>query len=289
MLTFGMEYYKMLEKIKTEMEKARPYLDYVASHQETFNQLVKATNESFGIAQKVAAVSERMDKIFEPLIEYQKLWNQNYLGIANAISEFQIVLEEQVYTLSKQIQREMSVMAKYSQAVEAIYQERLIEKCVENIDYAEEKIEVSSEEITKVYNDVRNAADDPKNWQQKINDVIREWKEKNPVLFSVLVYFILPLIISVIATPIYNAITQNNTQIKDEPSASGNTVCNVTVNQEVTIISTSTNYYYEVEFNDEESGEIKKGWISKRSVKLIEDTSECETNENKTENTEEVS
>lgn len=278
---FGLEKYNNIERVlKLENELYRPFWDIIASQQARYESLTEMVNKNLYINQTVAMLSERMDKKIE---KYQKLFESSNLEMLNYIAEYQDRIYNRYLSMSDAIQNTFSLsndsIYKYSELISSIADNHFLEQCVDKMECHEEKSEVSSEEIDEVYNDLATVAEDSQNWQQRLVEVVTSWKNKNPVIFFILVSVILPIILSIVASPISNAFTQNDTRIKDDPSASGNTICNVSVNQEITIISTTTNYYYEVEFYDEESGKFIKGWISKRSVKLVDGSSECKTSE----------
>lgn len=279
---FGLKYERIIESLsRLEKQLSMPYIDAFVSQLGEYNRLANVLNENLFINQAVAEYSKQMAQIIEPLRKNQELWEQSILAMTSGLAEFQKRINEMYSFPKESIQEALSLtsssLTDYSTIIESITRERVLEQWVERIGIGEENTEVSSEEITEAYDDLTDISNDTRNWQQKLTDVIKKWKDKNPVICFLLVSIVLPLILSVVATPIYNAITSNNARIKDEPSASGNTIYNLSVNQKVTIISTSSNYYYEVEFYDEESGELRKGWLSKRSVKHNESTSESKT------------
>lgn len=285
---FNMGDYKFNEgALEIERALSRVNCDFIVSQQEQYNILARQINDC-NLNLATSFDFGNLNSILEPLMGYREMLKRNNMEIIGCLSDAQNRICEQMSRIWDSIQETLlltsSSLTDFSTIIESINGERILEQWIDKIGNGEENTEVSSEEITEAYDDLTDILNDARNWQQILTDVIRKWREKNLVICFLLVNIVLPLILSVLATPIYNGITSNNASIKDEPSASGNTICNITVNQHITIISTSTNYYYEVEFYDEESGELIKGWLSKRSVKLNEETSESETEE-----TEEVS
>lgn len=125
----------------------------------------------------------------------------------------------------------------------------------------------SSKEITELHNDLQDIAGDNKNWQQRLAEKAGKWKEKNPIIYAVIVQILLPLLLSILASFIYAKVTTPKAAIKDKPSATGNIVYNISINQDVTIID-DTRYYYMVKYYNEETDEKGTGWISKRSIKI---------------------
>lgn len=124
----------------------------------------------------------------------------------------------------------------------------------------------SNEEITELHNDLQDIAADNKNWQQNFAEKINKWKEKNPVIFFLIVQ-ILTVLLSILSNFIFGKITAPKAVIKEEPNAAGDVIYNITINQDVTIID-DTRYYYKVKFYNIETDTTITGWISKRSLEI---------------------
>lgn len=130
----------------------------------------------------------------------------------------------------------------------------------------------SDEEITELSNDIQDIAVDNRNWQQKLAEKAVKWKEKNPVICFFIVYILLALSISIAASFIYGIVTAPKAAIKEEPSATGDVIYNISINQKVTIVD-DIRYYYKIEYYDKETDETVTGWISKRSIEINSDNS----------------
>lgn len=125
----------------------------------------------------------------------------------------------------------------------------------------------SSEEIAEFRDDLQGITVDNRNWQQKIADKVDKWKDKNPVIWVFIVAIIIPLLVSIFANIISGMINVPKAAIKDEPSATGEVIYNITINQDVKIID-DTRYYYKVQYYNKEADTTIIGWVSKRSVEI---------------------
>lgn len=134
----------------------------------------------------------------------------------------------------------------------------------------------SSEEITELHNDLQDVATDKKNWQQNFAEKINKWKGKNPVICFLIVQ-ILAVLLSILSNFIFGKITAPKAAIKEEPSATGEVIYNISINQEVTIID-NARYYYKVQFYIEGNDEPIIGWVSKRSIEINDDATSDEQN-----------
>lgn len=133
----------------------------------------------------------------------------------------------------------------------------------------------SNEEIIEFHKDLQDLDIENKNWQQMLAEKVGKWKDKNPVIYAVIVQILLPLLISIFASFLYAKITTPKAAIKEEPSATGEVIYNITINQDVTIIN-DTRYYYKVLYHNKENDEIIAGWVSKRSLEINDDISSLE-------------
>lgn len=131
------------------------------------------------------------------------------------------------------------------------------------------------EEFKKTLNDL--SAVNEQNWQQKFMTAHDKWKEKNPVysnlikvLFSIFIFIISPYFQTVVA-PI------NTATIRSEPSTQSVTVAIFDQNQRLTVIGDDVPYYYQIEFCNSTTGNVKTGWVSKKSVMIIEEDTIEET------------
>ena len=146
-------------------------------------------------------------------------------------------------------------------------------------DYYNDEAAIRPEEIEEfqvTLNDLSYI--DEKNWQQKIVFAYNKWKEKNPIFARFLIVLIQIFLFSVscyvqtVIAPIAFATIRNG------PNTQAETMAVFDKNQKMIIIDEGVPYYYEIEFPEPATGDIKIGWVSKKSVMVIEeDTIEEET------------
>lgn len=102
-----------------------------------------------------------------------------------------------------------------------------------------------------------------------------KWKERYPLLADLYMQVFLPFIASVLfwlftsgAEAIMASATKN-ARVYDEPFATANVVCNITVNQNITVIG-EIPYYYVVELPNSQAGEEIVGYIYKGNLTIEE-------------------
>ena len=256
------------------------YAELFSLQHQLYSSIADIISENQQLSQYHQELVE-LSSLIGPYKEFKNILKQyNLKNIQNIVQNMHPIKQQMnfpLYNTQTVYNERISSLKGFSDNIESIRSEHLLERCVEEIDSNEENSEISSEEMAEAYNDLTDLSKDTRNWQQKLAYSAQKWKEKNPVICFFLVSMVLAIFNNILSTPFTSAIpSNNNARIKDEPSANGNIIFNLSVNQEVTIISNTTNYYYEIEFYDEETCEWKKGWISKRSVKINKETSESE-------------
>lgn len=141
-----------------------------------------------------------------------------------------------------------------------------------NISKEEVVAEVSTltpEEERDLATNICGALQDKQNWQQRLMAVLLKWKERNPII----AYLVAILISNIIWALIVNAASWTGKTIKaavvrDEPSSSAIGICRIQPSQNVIVIG-DVPYYYLIEFNDPNTNELQRGYISKKSVQAI--------------------
>ena len=122
------------------------------------------------------------------------------------------------------------------------------------------------EEKLELEQAVREIVAEPKNIQQKLKEIWEKFKDKNPVLAwlcAIIAVFIINQALLATATMMRNAL------VRESPSADAQIINNITINQTVVIVGDAP-YYYEIEYEDEETEETNHGWVLKRLVKPID-------------------
>lgn len=152
-------------------------------------------------------------------------------------------------------------------------------------DEAEEETEDVPGEITEeiatpevraeIREDIAKVLTNPEQAQEISRSNYVKWKERHPLLADLYMQVFLPFVASILVwlvTSGIEAVTASatkNARVYDEPSASANVVCNITVNQNITVIG-EVPYYYVVELPNSEAGEETVGYIYKGNLTIEE-------------------
>ena len=142
---------------------------------------------------------------------------------------------------------------------------------VSEIRIADEYPSLSNDEEEQLSQDLAEAINDRKNWQQRFMAVIDVWRKKNPVIACILGAIILELIIQIFFTTFsFTVQVVASAIVRAEPNTSSLKIARVQEAQNVLGIG-EVPYYYQIEFDDPDTQEHLRGYISKRSVKLVLD------------------
>lgn len=149
--------------------------------------------------------------------------------------------------------------------------------------------EVPSEIRTQIAADITEVLSAPENLHTVSQNKYLEWKNERPenaALFWQTLCQIIQTIMVILTfgVTIWQAFTNKDSRVYEEPASTSTVVYNITINNPVTVIG-DVPYYYEVEFPNPETGELVRGYISKRNLTAdaIED---IEVQEDATEATE---
>lgn len=135
-----------------------------------------------------------------------------------------------------------------------------------------EKEDYTDEDYEQINNAVEEVLDaPPENFQTVIKNKVEEFKEKQYlayVMIMVLKNIFWVIIVPMLLGTSQKAVTKTPSAIKEDV---GNKVANAIIpaNTEISIIN-SQPYYYEILYNNEETGEVVIRYIAKKNVKLIE-------------------
>lgn len=146
--------------------------------------------------------------------------------------------------------------------------------------------EVPSEIRTQIAADITEVLSDPENLHTVSQNKYLEWKNKRPenaALFWQTLCQIIQTIMVILTfgVTVWQAFTNKDSRVYEEPTTTSTVVYNITVNNPVTVIG-DVPYYYEVEFPNPETGELVKGFVPKRNLtadvpETTEDQEEEET------------
>lgn len=250
------------------------------STMQAFEEITKLSPTLLSASERIKEQVSKFADLVQPLMEIKSFQDNN---IKNLISEISpIIANVQLLLPNPQglldalnntyLSETIKSMAAFPLTIDnianSLMQTDILEKTIwEYEQTAGVESTTSSEEITELHNDLKDIAVDNKNWQQRLAEKAGKWKEKNPVICFFIVQVLLPLLLSILASFIFAKVTAPKAAIKEEPSATGTVIYNITINQDVTIID-DTRYYYKVEYYSKETNETIIGWISKRSIEV---------------------
>lgn len=140
------------------------------------------------------------------------------------------------------------------------------------IGEAAEECHILSEDEQKiVVSEVEDILLSGKNWEQRFTEQIKSFSQTHPVIAWVLEKIFFAILIGIITNIASSAIGQalSPANVYEEPNSSSQIVYHIELNQNVVVVG-DVPYYYEVEIQDESSGCCYAGYVSKRSISLME-------------------
>lgn len=206
-------------------------------------------------------------------------------GIVSALRQFQSAIDAVApmglqVQLGERIQEWSRVMSNgIPYQIEPLTEERVAELTrltslaeeytIEKV--AEEASVLSEDEQKIVVSEVEDILLSGKNWEQCFAEQIKNFSQTHPVIAWVLEKIFFAILIGIITNIAYSAIGQTlfPANVYEEPHASSQVVFHIEMNQNVIVVGDAP-YYYEVEIHDESSGHRYTGYVSKRSISLIE-------------------
>lgn len=192
--------------------------------------------------------------------------NMNFKKIFEKTSSIGNVLETIAQNMTSGV--EWLNQINFSNIVNSFEQTKVLETTIWKYEQSAGVESVTSnEEIAELHNDFQDLTTENKNWQQTLAEKIEKWTEKNPIIYTVIMQILIPILLSIFASFIYGNVSAPKAAIKEEPSATGDVIYNISINQEVTIID-DTRYYYKVIYHNKEIDKTFTGWISKRSIEI---------------------
>lgn len=130
---------------------------------------------------------------------------------------------------------------------------------------------LSEDEQIIVVSEVEDILLSGKNWEQRFAEQIKRFSQTHPVIAWVLEKIFFAILIGIITNIASSAIGQalSPANVYEEPNSSSQIVYHIELNQNVVVVG-DVPYYYEVEIQDESSGRRYAGYVSKRSISLME-------------------
>ena len=209
-------------------------------------------------------------------------------GITAALRQYQTVMDAIALTdlqiqLNERLQEWSRIMSKATCRIEPLTETRIAEltrlsSLAEEYtatDVSEEARVLSEDEQKIVTEEVEEILLSGKNWEQRFAERIKEFSQTHPVIAWVLEKIFFAILISVAANIVYSAVGQalSSAKVYEDPSPSSQVIYHMELNQNVIIVG-KVPYYYEVVINDEASENCYTGYVSKRSISLIQSEEE---------------
>ena len=146
----------------------------------------------------------------------------------------------------------------------------LAEECIVE-DFAEKPCILSEEEQQLVVEEIEEILHSGKNWDQRFAERTKSLAQTYPSIAWVLEKIFFAILIGIITNIASSAIGKalSPANVYEEPNSSSQIVYHIELNQNVVVVG-DVPYYYEVEIQDESSGCRYAGYVSKRSISLME-------------------
>lgn len=158
---------------------------------------------------------------------------------------------------------------------------------IENDGEQNDSENITSNEVTpeiraEIAADISEVLANPDEMQQISQSKYLQWKAKNPGLAAFFIEVLLPILailvgLAQLGVAIWQARPVKNSQVYEEPTSASNVVCNVTVQNNITVIGDAP-YFYKVEIPNPETGELLTGYIYKGNLTTA-DTAEMDVHE----------
>lgn len=130
---------------------------------------------------------------------------------------------------------------------------------------------LTDEESAQLALEISEAVEDRQNWQQRLTDIIQNWKAHNPVAAFIVQTVVTALISQLISSLLsWGASALRDASIREQPNSRAAVVCQVKQGETITVVGDAP-YYYLVEFDSPDANELISGYISKKSVKPAQD------------------
>ena len=131
---------------------------------------------------------------------------------------------------------------------------------------------LSDEDQKTISCEITAVLSDEKNWDQRLWETMVEFQNTHPTLAWVFKYIFLQILIATIGGLLTTAIGQTLFPAKmyEEPNTASQVIHHVEQHQTLIVVG-DVPYYYEVEIRDSNTDQTMAGYISKRSVRIIDD------------------
>lgn len=259
----------------------------------TYNSLVEAgrrMSEMTAAFQRAALPNEAMlnamNSMTKTVATIQKvaLPNQEMIKTLNRISEMSQIISPTIIEATRNFEQ---IGASMQAALEVVnYSTRLeeitrnfnqvgmnladvIREISDNVDVEEMSPEEDFESSEEIYEVIQEQIENPKKFQERVAD----WAEGKKKKYFLVLHFLI-LIWNIAFLPYFQetigkpAVAYTVSKVREIPEVAGKIIDEIKENIEA-IITEDIPYYYKVTYIDE-NGEVKEGYVSKKSIKVIE-------------------
>ena len=136
---------------------------------------------------------------------------------------------------------------------------------------SDETEELSDEEKQLLTEEASSIVADSGNWEQRFMASVKKHEEEHPFWAAVLKYLIIHILLAYILNAGISKIGEaaRPTRMYEDTTPTSQVVYHIEQNQTVIIVDDSPRYYYVVEAKDKDN-QVKRGYVSKRSIHMIE-------------------
>ena len=282
----GPPYLEMLNRIQRQIDlMTRPLLDMQQDYAALTKNLSAALDSpAIRNINKISSAfdSQSMAAIYRTQEIVSKI---DMSGMVSALQQFQIAIDtvapmqlqvqlgERIQEWSRVISNSIPYQIEPLTKARVAELTRLTSLAEEyTIGEAAEECHILSEDEQKiVVSEVEDILLSGKNWEQRFAEQIKSFSQTHPVIAWVLEKIFFAILIGIITNIASSAIGKalSPANVYEEPNSSSQIVYHIELNQNVVVVG-DVPYYYEVEIQDKLSGCRYAGYVSKRSISLME-------------------
>jgi len=139
--------------------------------------------------------------------------------------------------------------------------------------------ELSDEEKQLLTAEASSIVADSRNWEQQFMASVKKYEEVHPFWAAVLKYLIFSIFLTYILNAGISKIGEaiRPTRMYEDTTPTSQVVYHIEQHQTVIIVDDSPRYYYVVETKGEDDEQVKRGYVSKRSIRITEETDDTDS------------
>ncbi len=243
-----------------------------------YAQIAPSIQEAYRVTSQIAAAldtplleavrqAQEAARMMAPAI---REWQENTAQLANLMTPAIRVAAETAARMQIELQpllRELRDVHPSAIQFKELFQE--VSQYADVMDFSCDANEIdglTEEEKQAASKTVKEILSQPDNWEQSLVKSLAAAQERHPVFAKAIVWIlsaVIAIVLNVSANYLYDTI--KTAKLREEPSQYAPVITVVNASQIVNVIN-DTQYYFEIEYTDSETGEAYSGWISKRSI-----------------------